>query len=83
MKSYDNPDPNQHINTKCCKKCGETKTLSNFGFMNKVKLAYRSECRDCRNAMYKEEYMKRKEKIKPPSVDHIITCPSCNHCFSK
>jgi hypothetical protein len=36
MKSYDNPNPNQHINTKCCKKCGETKTLSNFGFMNKV-----------------------------------------------
>lgn len=87
-KQYENHDPMQHTTTKTCKKCQSTKTLSNFGFMNKAKLVYRSECRDCRNIMYKGEYAKRKEKVKQQRpeaavVDHSITCPSCNHSFSK
>jgi len=82
-KQYENPDPLQHSTQKTCKKCQETKFLSQYGFMNKSKLVYRSECRDCRNKLYKDEYLKRKGKIKPANVDHVITCPSCNHCFSK
>jgi hypothetical protein len=87
MKSYENPDPLQNVNTKCCKKCKETKTLAQFGFMNKARLVYRTECRDCRNKICKEEYAKRKEKKQqePESIhiDNLITCPSCCHSFSK